>query len=115
MQLYGIEYCDRVRGARRWLKEAGFEFEFIDVRKRPPSEATLHAWLEQVTPGQLVNRRSPTWRRMTPRQRVGETTQHWVNVLLKYPILIRRPLLVQPDGEVICAFDPAEHGAGLRS
>ncbi|MBF2755460.1 MAG: Spx/MgsR family RNA polymerase-binding regulatory protein [Gammaproteobacteria bacterium AqS3] len=113
MQLYGIPNCDRVRQARRWLEQAGFKFEFIDLRRQPPSAETLEGWLAQIPPEQLINRLSPTWRRLKPRQRIGYTPQHWIRLLLKHPILLRRPLLVRPDGTLICRFDPSEHGAGL--
>lgn len=92
--VYGIESCDQCRKARQWLKRRGLNARFQDLRAQPPDAGLLARWLRHVPWDALLNRRSLTWRALPPEDRqqvVDEATL--VELLLREPLLIKRPVL----------------------
>jgi len=106
--LYGLTTCDTCKKARQWLDDAGIAHRFIDLRAQPPSAQTLAGWAAQRGGfAALVNRASTTWRQLpVPRKTPGDDAQ-WLALLHEYPALIRRPLVVTPDGHVHQGFSEA--------
>ena len=56
--LYGINNCDKVRAARKWLEQHGIEYDFHDVREDGLSASAVQGWLAELGWETLVNRRS---------------------------------------------------------
>ncbi|MEP6224336.1 MAG: arsenate reductase, partial [Marinobacter sp.] len=44
MKLYGIRNCDTVKKARKWLDDAGIDYEFHDFKKDGLDTARLSQW-----------------------------------------------------------------------
>lgn len=107
--LYGISSCDTVRKARQWLDACGIDYRFHDFRKQGLDPALLGQWIDQVGLARLINRRGTTWRGLDDAERaLAEHPQTALALILKYPSLIRRPVLQQP-GQILIGFDPRQY------
>ena len=61
--------------------------------------ATLKDWAQQLGGWEkLVNKSSTTWRNLLPQRKNPGSDPEWTLLLKEYPALIRRPVVVQPDG-----------------
>ena len=96
LTVYGIKQCDTVRKALKWLDQQGVEHTFHDFRVDGLSSELLQAWLDSEFSDKLVNRRSTTWRKLSEQQRQSEGDT-LVNLLLEFPTLIKRPVIVIND------------------
>ncbi|MCP4832071.1 MAG: Spx/MgsR family RNA polymerase-binding regulatory protein [Gammaproteobacteria bacterium] len=94
LTLYGIPNCDKCRAAKNWFSAHGFEFRFHDLRSDGLSTTLVDKWLRQVGYKTLINTRSKTWRNLpdTSRKQLNDSTA-W-KLVLEYPTLINRPLVV---------------------
>lgn len=92
--LYGIDTCDQVRLAKRWLRTHGIEVRYHDFRREGLTAAMLQRWLTRLPWDALLNRRGLAWRKLDPavRQQVVDQASA-VEVLLADPTLIKRPVV----------------------
>ena len=91
--LYGIKNCDTVRKARGWLEIHGIEYRFHDFREDGLSASELQKWLDELGWEQLVNKRSSTWKQLSPEARETMDVRAARAAILEQPTLIKRPLL----------------------
>ncbi|GAB4171989.1 MAG: ArsC family reductase [Wenzhouxiangellaceae bacterium] len=105
IRVWGIAACDRCRQARRTLDAQGMSYHWRDLREAPPEPSELGRWLDLLGTGQLVNRRSTTWRSLDAEQRAMLETDP-VALLAAHPLLVRRPL-IERDGQIRVGFDEA--------
>lgn len=93
MKVYGIRNCDTVKKARKWLDDAGIDYQFHDFKKDGLNAATLSHWQQAVGWETLVNRRGTTWRKLPEqlRDNIDEGTAH--ELMLENPSLIKRPVV----------------------
>lgn len=91
--LYGIKNCDTVKKARQWLEKQHIDYHFHDFRDDGLSEAHLRSWVAELGWETLVNKRSTTWKNLTPglRDTMDETSA--IATMLEQPTLIKRPVL----------------------
>lgn len=94
LTLYGIDNCDTVRKARRWLEQQGKSYRFHDLRADGLDAETLRSWLAQVGWERVVNRRSTSWKALDPKARDGMDNQRAATAILSAPTLVKRPVLV---------------------
>jgi arsenate reductase len=93
MIIYGINNCDTVKKARRWLDSRSIDYKFHDFRKQGLNEKIINGWLQTVSWDKILNKRSTSWRNLDAsiQQTVNETTI--VDLLLENPTLIKRPVM----------------------
>ncbi|WP_422137392.1 ArsC family reductase [Endozoicomonas sp. ALC020] len=91
--LYGINNCDTVRKARKWLTAAGIEYRFHDYRKDGLDKASLQTWSNELGWEALLNRRGTTWRQLPEQQKASVDEASAIELMLEQPAIIRRPLL----------------------
>lgn len=91
--LYGIPNCDTVKKARRWLDERGISYRFHDFRRDGLSADQVQQWLSKVGVDNLINKRSTTWKNLSPELRESLTEKSAIAIILEQPTLIKRPLL----------------------
>jgi arsenate reductase (glutaredoxin) len=105
MILYGIKSCDTCRKARKWLGENGKTYQWRDLREQPVDAPRLERWLDELGPGQLINRRSTTWRQLDESTRVKAMDPAAApSVIARHPTLIKRPVFELAD-QVIVGFN----------
>lgn len=112
IQVFGISQCDQVRGARRWLKDHGLAYSFVDLKEAPPSRAVLLTWLKHIPFDSLLNRRGKTWRSLPEDRRRAVVDQgSAVELMLELPLVIKRPVVLWKD-QIAVGFSDALY-AGL--
>jgi Spx/MgsR family transcriptional regulator len=91
--LYGIKNCDTVKSARQWLELHHIEYQFHDFRADGLALPQVQAWLQEIGPDILINKRSTTWKQLDVKTREGLNENNTVALLVANPTLIKRPLL----------------------
>ncbi|MDI9245094.1 ArsC family reductase [Marinobacter sp. CHS3-4] len=104
MKLFGIRNCDTVKKARKWLDEAGVDYQFHDFKKDGLDSATLEKWEKSVGWEVLVNRRGTTWRKLPEQVRDNIDAQTAHELMLENNSLIKRPV-VEHDKGMLIGFD----------
>ena len=88
MKVYGLKNCDKCREALKALSSSVQDVSFIDVRSDGISLKLLENFYS-IFGVELVNKRSTTWRRMS----LSEQKQDPIELLIKYPALMKRPII----------------------
>ena len=94
MILYGISNCDTVSKARRWLNEAGCDYQFHDFRKDDISSEQINHWCDKLGWEKVLNKRSTSWRKLSSDQTENIDQAQAVALMAETPTLIKRPVLV---------------------
>ncbi|QFU74931.1 ArsC family reductase [Halioglobus maricola] len=106
--LYGIKNCDSVKKARKWLDAKGVDYRFHDFRVDGVSASDVANWLDALGWETVVNRRSTTWKGLSPEQRENMDRDSALAAILEEPTLVKRPLL-DAGGEYHCGFKDASY------
>lgn len=108
LTLYGLPNCDSCRKAQNWLRRIDQSFVFIDYRANPVAPEMLTGWAGQLGGfDALLNKASTTWRTLLPNKKSPGSTPEYLMLLKEYPALLKRPVLVFPDGRVVLGFKDA--------
>ncbi len=106
MTVFGIPNCDTVKKARTWLSARGVSYEFHDFKKLGVPVDQLPLWIAAVGWEQLVNRKGTTWRKLDEDSRAAVLDATSASALmLTHPSVIKRPVVVWPNGDVTVGFD----------
>lgn len=109
LKVYGIKNCNTMAKTFGFLQEKGAEFEFIDYKKQKPSEGLLKNFLKKINLSALVNKQGTTYRKMTDQQKSElEKEETALPILIENSSMIKRPVIVYPDGSITLGFDPKE-------
>lgn len=106
--LFGIKNCDTVKKARRFLEQHNIDYEFSDFRDEQPNAERIRSWIDILGLSTVLNKRSTTYRQLTPEQQTQSDVKHWVSLIEKQPTLIKRPLL-KHQGQLHCGFKEAQY------
>lgn len=98
MKVFGIRNCDTVRKARKWLDDAGIDYQFHDFKKDGLAPETLAYWEDALGWEALVNRRGTTWRKLPEAVRDNISAHSAHALMLENPSLIKRPVVQGDDG-----------------
>lgn len=110
MKLYGIPNCDTVKKARVYLTTAGVEYQFQDYKKIPFTEALLADWIKQIGWQKLLKKTGPTWAKLTDETKASLTDDaSALAVMLQYPNIIKRPVLVHEGKVLATGFNQTEY------
>jgi len=115
--LYGLKKCSTCIKACAWLETQKKAYKFIDYREQPIAPDLLKTWSKQLDGWEkLVNRASMTWRNLTNSDKMlgPDQDQDWVNLIARYPALIRRPLTVWHHDSVTVGFNDKKFLAELN-
>ncbi|MAS26121.1 MAG: ArsC family reductase [Oceanospirillaceae bacterium] len=91
--MYGIKNCDTIKKARKWLEDAGVEYQFHDYKKDGLDAALLDTFIAELGWEDLLNRRGTTWRKLPDDVKDGIDEASAKAVMLDNPSIIKRPLL----------------------
>jgi arsenate reductase len=97
--IYHNPACGTSRNTLGLIRNAGVEPTIIEYLRDPPDRATLESLIARmgIRPRDLLRQKG------TPYDELGLGADHWtdaelVEQMLKYPILINRPIVVTPWG-----------------
>lgn len=93
LTLYGINNCDTVRKAKKWLNSHQIEFQFHDFRKDGLEQKQVETWVNKLGWEVVLNKRGTTWRQLSSNETDQLNNSKAVSLLLKHPTLIKRPVL----------------------
>ncbi|MFV1982526.1 MAG: Spx/MgsR family RNA polymerase-binding regulatory protein [Thiohalomonadales bacterium] len=93
IKLYGINNCDSVKKAQRWLNNNQQKYQFHDFRVNGLDSAKISSWLTQIDKMELLNKRSTTWRQLSDKDKSDLSTSNIKKLLLNNCTLIKRPVL----------------------
>lgn len=111
LRIYGIKNCGSMKKAFAWFDENGIEYNFHDYKKQGADIAVLqnafavHGW-EQV-----INRKGMSWRKLDEDVRKSMDEDKALKAAQDNPSLIKRPLIVDGEGNILIGFDPALYQA----
>ncbi len=105
MTVYGIDNCDTVKKAIAWLTTNKIDFSFVDFKKQVLSEKIIRKWIKAKGIEMVLNKKSTTWRNLPAEiQEQLLTTSFTAALLIKYPTLIKRPV-VESEKNVFIGFN----------
>jgi Spx/MgsR family transcriptional regulator len=99
--LYGIKNCDTIKKARAWLTTNNIDYTFHDYRQ----DSLDSKWLEQTEQALgwelMLNKRGTTFRQLSEEQKQGVDKTTALALMLEYPAMIKRPILIHNDKYII--------------
>ena len=103
MKLFGIPNCDTVKKARDFLTKKKVSFDFVDLKKTPPTKDDILRW--QKAFGDLpVNVKGQTYKKYQSEYE-GMTQEAKVAFLIKNSSMIKRPILEQKNDVLAFGFN----------
>lgn len=111
--LYGLKNCDTCVKARQWLSVQGIEHVFVDLRTDGVERERLANWLREAGRETLINTRGRTWRELDPAEREIGDDATALELLLRYPTLIKRPVLEPGTGGIVVGFSAPRYEVAL--
>ena len=112
LTIYGIRNCDTMKKARAWLDEHGVAYDFHDYKAVGIEAATLKRWAGEVGWEVLLNRSGTTFRALPDADKQGLDAAKAVELMLKQPSMIKRPVLETGD-QLIVGFKPERYAAAF--
>lgn len=107
IRLYGYRKCGTSNRAERLFKDAGLDYEFVDIVEKAPTVGFLKKVLKQaVNPdgsrsipvAKLVNPSSTTYRELNMKEKLATLKEdELLSLLASHSKMIRRPVVT--DGE----------------
>ena len=104
MTIYGIKTCSTVGKARKFMKENGIEFEFVDYKVESVGEDKIREWLKQIDMKRLFNTRGTKYRDLKLKE-LKLDDEDKIAWMAKENYLIKRPVIEYGEGKVHVAYD----------
>ena len=109
VKVYGIKNCNTMKKAFDFLQEKGVDYEFIDYKKQKPSKDLLKGFLKKTDLESLVNKKGTTYRKQSEETKEAlNSTDQALDILVENSSMIKRPVIVYPDGNLTLGFDSDE-------
>lgn len=103
--VYGIKTCDTIRKTLAWLKQHDITFHFHDYREDGVDKKKLEKWSTKLGWETLLNKKSTTWRGLSPAQQSAVADKKSaVAILIENPTLIKRPV-IESGAHLLVGFD----------
>ena len=104
MIIYGIKTCSTVGKARKFMRENGIEFDFVDYKVASVGEEKIREWLKQVDINLLFNNRGTKYRDLKLKE-LNLDDEGKIEWMAKENYLLKRPVIEYGDGKVLVAFN----------
>jgi arsenate reductase len=108
LTLYGIKNCDTVKKARKWLEQNQKQVTFHDFRQDGLTRETIESWVNTIGWQTLFNKRSTSFRNLTETEQSDLNSDKAIDLMLSYPTLIKRPVLVVDD-KILVGFNAEQY------
>lgn len=100
--IYGISTCDATKKAMAWLRKKKVDFQFHDYRVAGISDSKLNEWINGEGLDKVLNKKSTTWRSLSPQEQLKANTQAGaVKLIQENTTLIKRPILEKGNSLII--------------
>ncbi|KDM92998.1 ArsC family reductase [Photobacterium galatheae] len=91
---YGIKNCDTIKKMKKWLDAQGIDYRFHDYRVDGLDRSLLESFETELGWEAMLNKRGTTFRQLSDEQKNNLDREHALSLMLEYPAMIKRPLLV---------------------
>jgi len=108
MTIYGIKTCSTVGKARKFMKEHGIAFEFVDYKVESVGEEKIREWLKQVDINLLFNSRGKKYRDLKLKE-LNLDDEGKIKWMAKENYLIKRPVIEYGEGKVHVGYNEDEY------
>jgi arsenate reductase len=107
MIIYGIKNCDTMKKALLWLDANKVTYLFHDYKKEGISPEKISEWLKEAPVNTLINTKGTTYKKLSDIEKANITQEKTaVELMVKNPSMIKRPLLETKQG-IVLGFDAA--------
>ena len=107
LTVYGIKNCDTMKKTCSFLEEKGSAYVFIEYKKQAPDKALLRGFSAICGLAAVVNTQGTTYKKMGDAEKIAlEEQESALPILVAYPSMIKRPIIVYPDGSITLGFLP---------
>ena len=104
MTIYGIKNCSTVAKARRFMRENGIEFDFVDYKVESVGKEQVRRWAEQIDIDKLFNNRGKKYRDLGLKKleldRDGK-----IEWMARENYLLKRPVIEYGNDEALVSYD----------
>ena len=104
MTIYGIKTCSTVGKARKFMKDNGIEFDFVDYKVESVGEEKITEWLKQLDINILFNNKGKKYRDLELKA-LNLDDNGKIEWMAKENYLLKRPVIEYGDGKVLVAYD----------
>ena len=104
MTIYGIKTCSSVGKARKFMKENGIEFDFVDYKVESVGEDKIREWLKQIDIKTLFNTRGTKYRDLKLKE-LNLDDEGKIKWMAKENYLIKRPVIEYGEGKILVGYN----------
>ncbi len=106
--VYGIPNCDTIKKTQDWLKKNKIEYSFHNYKSDGISKEKLSAWCKKIGWELLLNKKSTTWKSLTPQEQENATTQTAaITIMQQNNSIIKRPV-IEAGNVILVGFNETE-------
>ncbi len=101
IQIYHNPRCGKSRNCLAFIEDKNLDFEIIKYLETPPSKEELTLLLKKLnlSPIEIVRKKEKIW--IENYKNIYLTDDDIIEIVLKNPILIERPILIDGDRAII--------------
>jgi len=104
MTIYGIKTCSTVGKARKFMKDNGIDFDFVDYKVESVGEDKIREWLKHVDINILFNNKGKKYRDLKLKE-LNLDDEGKIAWMAKENYLLKRPVIEYGNGKVHVAYD----------
>ncbi len=108
MRIYGIKTCSTVGKARKFMREHGIAFDFVDYKVESIGEEKIREWLREVDVDVLFNKRGTKYRDLKLKE-LNLDDEGKIQWMAKENYLIKRPVIEYGKGRVHVGYSEDEY------
>ncbi len=109
MTMYGIKTCSTVGKARKFMKEHGIDFSFIDYKTERVGEQKIREWAAKVDINILFNNKGKKYRDLKLKE-LNLNDEGKIEWMTKENYLIKRPVIEYDNGELVVGYNESLYG-----
>ncbi|HIK42513.1 Spx/MgsR family RNA polymerase-binding regulatory protein [Thermoleptolyngbya sp. M55_K2018_002] len=107
LQVYGIPNCGTCKKAIAWLDRNAVEYEFINTKETPPTQAQIEDWIATLGSKPMRNTSGQSYRALGEKKDTWGDAD-WAKAFAANAMLLKRPLFVKDGKAVMVGFKAAE-------
>ena len=101
MKIYHNPRCSKGRQTLKLINDAKKDVEIVEYLKSPPTFQELKSVIEMlgISPEQLLRKSETVFKEEFKGKSFSD--DEWINIMVEYPKLIERPIVVEGDRAVL--------------